>query len=94
MVNQENKHPLEKAAEKEAKRLQKAEENRPTLFAQTTYLGSLALLMVIPAIGGAYFGRWIDSQIAGYSVRWTTSFIVLGIVLGGINVYFFIKGRD
>ena len=94
MVNQEKEHPLEEAAEKEAKRLQKAEENRPTLFAQTTYLGSLALLMVIPAIGGAYFGRWIDSQIAGYSVRWTTSFIILGIVLGGINVYFFIKGRD
>ena len=90
----DDQHPLESATEKEAKRLQQAEENRPTLFAQTTYLGSLALLMVIPAVGGAYLGLWIDSQFAGYSVRWTTSLIVLGIVLGAVNVYIFITGRD
>jgi len=93
-LDKQKQNPLEKATEEEAKRLEKAEKNRPTLFAQTTYLGSLALLMVIPAVGGAYFGRWIDSQIAGYSIRWTTSLIVLGIVLGSVNAYIFIKGRE
>jgi len=61
------------------------------LVAHTVYLGSLALLMVMPVIGGAYLGRWIDGLFAGYSVRWTVSLIVLGVLIGIINVYLFIK---
>ena len=61
------------------------------MIAQTVYAGMLGLLFVLPVIGGAYLGNWIDNQISGYSVRWTTSLIILGVMVGGMNVYLYIK---
>lgn len=78
-------------AEIEAERIKKAEEDRPTVLAQTAYVGVLGLLFVLPVIGGAYLGHWIDSLLAGYSMRWTLSLIFLGVVVGGVNVYYFIR---
>ncbi|HCU54125.1 MAG TPA: F0F1 ATP synthase subunit, partial [Gammaproteobacteria bacterium] len=48
---------------------------------------------VLPVIGGAYLGRWLDSLVAGYSIRWTVSLILLGVFLGAVNVYLFIRER-
>ena len=78
-------------AEIEAERIKKAEEDRPTVLAQTAYVGVLGLLFVLPVIGGAYLGHWIDSLLAGYSMRWTLSLIFLGVIVGGVNVYYFIR---
>ena len=82
---------LQHAIEKQARRIEQAERDRPTLLAQTVFLGTLALLFVLPVVGGAYLGHWLDTQQAGYSVRWTMSGLVGGIVLGGVNVYAFIR---
>lgn len=76
---------------KEAERLERAEKERPTVLAQTAYVGVLGLLFVLPVIGGAYLGRWIDGFFEGYSMRWTLSLIFLGIVLGAVNVYYFVR---
>ncbi|BAK77280.1 F0F1 ATP synthase subunit, putative ATPase gene1 family [Pseudogulbenkiania sp. NH8B] len=56
--------------------------------------GTVGLLFVVPLLLGAYLGRWLDTHLAGYSVRWTISLIVLGIVVGAYNVYRFLKGLD
>lgn len=77
--------------ERQVKRMKKAEKERPTLFAQTIFLGTLGLVFVLPVIAGAYLGRWLDSLIAGYSVRWTLSLLFLGIIVGGINVYLMMR---
>jgi len=84
---------LRKAVEREAGRLQRAERERSRLIAQTVYLGSLALMFVVPVVGGAYLGRWIDGMFAGYSIRFTVSLIVLGVALGAVNVYLFVRER-
>ncbi len=76
---------------RDANRLEEAERARHSLLAQTVYLGTLSLLFLLPLIGGAYLGRWLDSLQAGYSTRWSMSLIVLGIVLGAFNVYHFIR---
>lgn len=90
----EERAKLAKEVEKDARRLARAEEERPTLLAQTAYIGVLGLSFVLPVIGGAYLGRWIDSQFEGYSMRWTLSLIFLGIVVGAFNVYHLIRERD
>lgn len=90
----EERAKLSKEVEKDARRLARAEEERPTLLAQTAYIGVLGLSFVLPVIGGAYLGRWIDSQFEGYSMRWTLSLIFLGIVIGAFNVYHLIRERD
>ncbi len=82
---------LRKQVERQARRMQKAERERPTLISQTIYIGTLGLLFVIPVIGGAYLGRWLDSMITGYSIRWTVSLILVGVFVGGLNVYLFVK---
>jgi ATP synthase protein I len=78
---------LRHQVERQARRMQQAERDRPTLLAQTAYIGTLGLLFVVPVVAGAYLGRWLDSLAAGYSIRWTLSMIFLGV----INVYLVIR---
>ena len=87
----EPKDELRKAVERQARRMQKAEHERPTLIGQTVFLGTLGLLFVLPVVGGAYLGIWLDGLASGYSTRWTMSLILLGIFIGGLNVYFFVR---
>ncbi len=77
--------------EEQIKRMKQAERLRPTLLSQTVYISTLGLVMVFPIIGGAYLGNWIDSLIAGYSMRWTLTLLLSGVVVGFFNVYFLIK---
>ena len=87
----DDKQQLQQRIDEQVERLKQAERDRPTLLAQTTYIGTLGLLFVLPVIGGAYLGRWLDSMLAGYSMRWTLSMIFLGLVVGGVNVYLYVK---
>ena len=82
---------LAEQVERQAKRMRRAEKDRPTLLAQVRYLGGIGLVFLLPVIAGAYAGRWLDSLAAGYSVRWTVSLIFLGVVIGAVNVYFFVR---
>ena len=71
--------------------MKKAEREQPTIMGQTIYIGTLGLLFVLPVVGGAYLGHWLDSLLAGYSIRWSMSLIFIGVVVGAINVYLFTK---
>jgi ATP synthase protein I len=77
--------------ERQARRMKKAERERPTLISQTVYVGTLGLVFVLPVIGGAYLGKWLDSLASDYSTRWTLSLILVGIIVGALNVYLFIR---
>lgn len=85
---------LARRVEQQAQRMQRAERDRPTLLAQTIYLGSLGLMFILPVVAGAYLGHWLDSKLAGYSMRWTLSLLFAGIIIGGFNVYWLIRSQD
>ena len=87
----QNGERLRQNIEKQAQRMTQAEKERPTLLAQTVFLGTLALLFVLPVVGGAYLGHWIDSLQAGYSYRWTMSLLMTGLIVGAMNVYLYIQ---
>lgn len=89
-----DKDQLKARIDKQAKRMKQAEHDRPTLFVQTAYVGMLGLMFVLPVVLGAYLGHWLDRQASGYSVSWTLSLIILGVIIGGINVYLFIRERS
>lgn len=55
--------------------------------------GTLGLLFVVPIICGAYLGRWLDTLAEGYSTRWTLSLILLGVAVGGYNVFRFLQAK-
>jgi ATP synthase protein I len=87
----DNHHKLQQQVEQQARRMKQAEQDRPTLIGQTIYVGTLGLMFVLPVVGGAYLGRWIDEMASGYSIRWTISLILLGVFIGMFNVYYLIK---
>lgn len=72
-------------------RIQKAERARRTLLANTVYLGTLGLIFVLPVVAGAYLGNWLDDRIKGYSFSWTVTLIVLGVFVGAMDVYLFVR---
>ncbi|MBU0499051.1 MAG: AtpZ/AtpI family protein [Gammaproteobacteria bacterium] len=88
-MNQRNE--LRQQVERQAQRMRKAERERPTLIGQTVFVGTLGLLLVLPVVGGAYLGLWLDGLAQGYSLRWTLSLIILGVMVGAVNVYLFIR---
>lgn len=90
----DHKEQLRKRVELQARRMKQADKDRPTLLSQTVYIGTLGLLFVLPVVGGAYLGRWLDMMVEGYSIRWTLSMIILGVITGWINVYLFIRERE
>ncbi len=85
---------LKNSIRRRAERMNRAERDRPTLLAQTAFLGTLGLVFVLPMVGGAFLGRWLDEQSAGYSLRWTLSLLFLGLIIGAYSVYHLIKSRD
>lgn len=72
---------------KDQRSREKAEREKSSLMQAARVLGVLGFLWVVPVVCGAYLGRWIDSLYEGYSVRWTVSLIILGVVVGSVNVY-------
>lgn len=89
-----NDEQLRKSVEKQVKRMQRAEQERPTLLAQSVFMGTLALLFILPVIFGAYLGNWLDDMAQGYSIRWTIGLLFAGLVVGVINVYMYIREHE
>lgn len=85
---------LKRETQKDVDRLEKAEKEKRTLLAQTVYLGTLGLMLALPIVGGAYLGSWLDDKLKGYSVSWTITLILLGVFVGAMNVYLFVKGNE
>lgn len=85
---------LQEQVEKQARRMKQADHDRPTLLGYSVYLGTLGLVFVLPLIAGAYLGRWLDKQLGGYSTGWTISLILVGVVVGAVNVYLLIREND
>ena len=82
---------LKASVQTQVGRIQKAQRARRTLLANTVYLGTLGLIFVLPVVAGAYLGNWLDNRIKGYSFSWTVTLIVLGVFVGAIDVYLFVR---
>lgn len=44
-------------------------------------IGVLGWLVIVPTLGGVFFGRWLDRRL-GSGVFWTGALIVVGLALG------------
>ncbi len=91
MNDDPNSARLRTSVHVQAGRIRKAEKARSTLLANTIYLGTLGVVFVLPVIGGAYLGTWLDNRMKGYSFSWTLTMILLGVFVGAIDVYLFVR---
>lgn len=85
---------LQKHVARQIGRMEQANRVQHTLLRQTAYMGVLGLLFILPVVGGAYLGLWLDDKLSGFSTSWTITLICLGVFVGAANVYFFIQERD
>ncbi len=93
MSGDSNSERLKASVQAQTNQIRKAEIQRRTLLANTIYLGTLGLILVLPIVAGAYLGNWLDNRIKGYSFSWTITLIVLGVFVGSVDVYLFVRGR-
>ena len=91
MARDDTPGELERNLERRAKRIDRAKRERRSVLAQTAYLGTLGFVFVLPPVAGAYVGHWLDRLSPGYSVRWMLGLMLLGIVIGAVNVYLMIR---
>ena len=91
MTENSQRRQLRDKVERQASRLRRAERERNQWLAQTVYIGTLGLVFIIPVVGGAYLGAWLDGRLEGYSISWTLNLIFLGLVVGIVNVYLMIR---
>ena len=89
MKNEQQK--LKMNLEYSIKKLEKAKQVQKTILAQTVYLGSVGIIFILPVIVGAYLGVWLDDKFSGFSFSWTICLIFTGIIVGAVNVYYFMK---
>lgn len=82
---------LEKQVKLNVSKIDRAKKEKSTLLAQTIYLGTLGFVFILPIILGAYLGVWLDEKLKGFSVAWTLNLIIVGVMVGAINVYLIIK---
>lgn len=93
MSGESNGERLKASVEAQTDRIHQAERQKRTLLANTVYLGTLGLILVLPIVAGAYLGNWLDNRIRGYSFSWTITLIVLGVFVGSVDVYLFVRGH-
>ncbi len=91
MTRVDQEQELRDEVERRSSRLRRAERERHQWLAQRVFIGTLGLVFVLPVVGGAYLGAWLDSRLTGYSTSWTLSLIIVGIVVGALNVYLLIR---
>ena len=85
---EDEREKLRKRVERQARRMKKAERGEAPTF---LYIGTAGLLFVLPVVGGAYLGSWLDEKYSGYSFHWTLTMIFLGLIVGAINAWLFLR---
>jgi ATP synthase protein I len=84
---------LKDEVRRQCRQLQRAEREKRSVLSEAMYVGTLGLQLVLPVIGGAYLGRWLDGMSTEYSTSWTISLILVGLFVGIVNVYLSVRDR-
>ncbi len=85
-------HRLPREVDRSARDLRRARKEKRSFWRYVYLLGAGGWLFVIPVVGGAYLGRYLDRAYGDAGISWTITLLVLGIAFGLYNVWrFFAK---
>jgi ATP synthase protein I len=79
------KRKLTSEVEKSAAELSKSRQEKG-FWHYASLIGVGGWLFVLPVIGGAYLGNFLDRKVQ-QGISWTITFILLGFALGAYNVW-------
>jgi ATP synthase protein I len=78
--------------EHSADKLLKSRKEQGSFWHWASRVGVGGWLFVIPVVGGAYLGRYLDRNSSG-DISWTVTFILLGITAGIFNLWQFLSRK-
>jgi ATP synthase protein I len=94
MKNKIKNEKFSEDIDKSAKELLKARKEKTSFWRYAYIIGVGGWLFVIPIVGGAYLGRYIDKKVEA-GISWTITFIIIGIAIGIYNIWhFYIKESE
>ena len=76
----------DKAARKQAARLR----NRRKVWFWLGMMGLVGWSVAIPAVLGVFLGVWLDETFGG-RVSWTLTLLLVGVVVGCLNAWFWVE---
>jgi ATP synthase protein I len=82
----------ERAALEKLKRRLEARRRSHRLLAGIGLVGSVGWMIVLPAVAGAFLGRWLD-EMAETGHRFSLSLLLVGLGIGLYSVWRFLLRR-
>ena len=82
----------ERAARQKLKRRLEARRRSHRLLAGIGLVGSVGWMIVLPAVAGAFLGKWLDG-IAGTGHRLSLSLLLVGLGIGLYSLWRFFLWR-
>lgn len=87
---QEREDDFEATVGEKADRKHRARSEREPMLYWVGMFGLVGWAVSIPTVLGVFLGRWMDRQLEG-SVSWTITMLLLGIVIGCLNAWYWIR---
>jgi ATP synthase protein I len=81
---------LEKIGDKEERILKARQEKKKGVWFGLSMMGTIGWSITIPALLGLALGLWLDSKQPG-SISWTLTLLLIGIIVGCFNAYYWVK---
>lgn len=86
-----DKESLSKQVGRRAARKERARmEERRTAWFGLGMFGLVGWSVAIPSLLGIALGLWLDERWPG-QVSWTLTFLIIGVALGALNAWYWIK---
>lgn len=79
-----DEEPFVREVRRQAERAQATQ--RMTFWQGLNLVGSVGWMVVLPALLGAFVGRWLDGR-SGAGIFWTLSLLFVGLALGCISAW-------
>lgn len=76
---------------KAVRRLRSRSEQRRTVWFGLGMFGLVGWAVAVPTLLGIGLGAWLDGRFPQETVSWTLTFLVIGIVVGCLNAWFWIR---
>lgn len=77
-------------AGRKAQRKRRARGEHDQVWSWLGMFGLVGWTVAVPTVGGVFLGRWLDARLDG-SVSWTITLLLVGVVLGGLNAWYWIR---
>ena len=74
----------------ERKQRARADEDR-SIFFWLGMFGMVGWAVAIPTLAGVALGLWLDSAWPAAEASWTLTFLLLGVALGVLNAWYWVK---